>query len=68
MPSDGLAAFRAEVVADRALQRSLLEHPGDATFPAFVASLARAHGHEVEVAEVERALVDARRTWLERWV
>jgi hypothetical protein len=65
---EGLAALRAEVLADRGLQARLLAVPERAAFVAAVVDLAAELGLDVVPADVEAALAAARRSWLERWV
>lgn len=68
MGGDGLAALRELVLADPALHDRLLAVPDRPAFVAAVVAVAAERGLAVEGADVEAALVAARRSWLERWV
>ena len=68
MPAAALARFHEEVLADPDLQRRLLAEPDRRAFVALVVQLAHERGCEVEADDVEEGLLEARRTWLERWI
>jgi hypothetical protein len=60
--------FRLLVFDDESLQRELSELSEHDLFVAQVVKLARDRGLSVHEADVEEALSDARREWLERWI
>ncbi|HEX9994319.1 MAG TPA: Nif11 family protein [Acidimicrobiales bacterium] len=68
MGGDGLERLTAAVLADPALQQRLLAVPERPAFVAEVVAVAAERGLDVTPADVEAALVAARRAWLERWV
>jgi hypothetical protein len=60
--------LRALVLDDPAQSRRLLAITDRQAFTRAVAEVAEGHGLDFGAAAVEAALVDARRSWLERWV
>jgi hypothetical protein len=60
--------FRLLVFDDESLQRELRNLSDRDLFLAQAVELARARGLSVHETDVEEALGDARRRWLERWI
>lgn len=68
MSADHFEQFRTIVLGDEALQAKLQSCAITNRFVAEVVRLAEACGLAVEVPDVEHALRDARKSWLERWI
>jgi hypothetical protein len=69
MAASPFEAFRQHVLADRALQESLLGcDPQVGEFARQAAGLANAAGFALETDDVEHAVAAARHEWLLRWV
>jgi hypothetical protein len=60
--------IRRIVMADSGLMRRLTETASEADLFAAVIDLARAHGIELTVAELEKIVRANRVAWFERWV
>ncbi len=60
--------FRLAVLADRDLQQRLRSAPDWQTFVELALRLSAERGHGLTVVDLERALQDSRRLWLERWL
>jgi len=60
-------SFRELVLREAKLQRQLREC-GSEEFVARVVELGTARGYEFSAIDVEKAMNDARRVWLERWL
>ena len=60
--------IRAEVLADSELQRQLRETKDKEGFLEMVIQLGHERGYNFSMSDVESALNEARRTWLERWI
>jgi hypothetical protein len=65
--SEAFDRFRERVLADPALQARLRGLPR-AQFVASVVAVAGETGHDLAPDDVEAALTEARREWLERWI
>jgi hypothetical protein len=68
MAKEGLAQFLELVRADAALQARLWPVRARADFVALVVRLGAARGYDFTPEDVEAALAEGRRAWLERWV
>jgi Nif11 domain len=68
MSKEDFESFRRLVLADSALQRELQEVTHQEDFVVRFLSLARERGLAVEADDVETALRNSRREWLERWI
>ena len=64
----GIDRFRDEVLANEDLQRQLRETPDKETFLEVMMNLGRECGYNFSIADIETALGQARRTWIERWI
>ena len=64
----GIDRFRDEVLANEDLQRQLRETPDKETFLEVMMNLGRECGYDFSIADIETALGQARRTWIERWI
>lgn len=60
--------FRQLVLRDHTLQTRLSGLPTDAIFTELVLAAGVEHGFEFTAAELNQALMEARRSWIERWV
>jgi hypothetical protein len=60
--------FRRRVLKDTALQQRLMEFDDPQCFVAEVVAAAGTLGFDVQSADVEAALLESRREWLERWI
>jgi predicted ribosomally synthesized peptide with nif11-like leader len=60
--------FRQRVLKDAALQQRLMEFDDPQRFVAEVVAAAEALGFDIQTADVEAALLERRREWIERWV
>jgi hypothetical protein len=68
MSRENFERFRHLVLEDPPLQRELRDIPDQQLFVTRLVSFARARGIDVEAADVEAALLESRREWLERWI
>lgn len=70
MSRDDLGRLRTAVLADANLQERLrtASTHGEDAFLAALAEAGAAHGLQVDAGDVTAALVEARRTWSERWL
>lgn len=68
MSQEDFESFRRLVLADSGLQRDLRDVTQLEAFVARLLSLARERGLTVEADDVEAALQNSRREWLERWI
>ena len=64
----GIDRFRDVVLANEDLQRQLRETPDKETFLEVMMNLGRECGYNFSIADIESALGQARRTWIERWI
>ena len=64
----GFDRFRDVVLANEDLQRQLRETPDKETFLEVMMNLGRECGYNFSIADIESALGQARRTWIERWI
>lgn len=60
--------FHRAVLADRDLQQRLRSTPDWQTFVEQALQLSAERGYRLTVADLERALQESRRAWLERWL
>lgn len=63
-----LERFRQLVLDDKSLQEKLRQTSHKRPFIALIISMGREHGCNFTAADVEAALREARRVWLERWI
>ena len=68
MAAGGFEQLRRVVLADPAIQASLLAERERPAFVDALVTLAREQGLSVTAATVEDELNAARRRWLERWI
>jgi hypothetical protein len=69
MSQQDFERFRDAVLDDPALQSRLRQPAGDAaTFVARVVAAGAEQGYQLEGSDVEAAMAEGRRAWLERWV
>ena len=68
MPTADLERFIRLVLDDECLQRELRAVTQPSAFPTAVADAAGQRGCAVTPEDVQAALREARRSWLERWV
>ena len=67
MSREQLEEFRRLVLEDEPLQQQLQRPPDRDTFLTLTVRLGQEHGYAFTVEDVEAALADGRRTWIERW-
>ncbi|HEU4322776.1 MAG TPA: hypothetical protein VFS21_06465 [Roseiflexaceae bacterium] len=60
--------FRAAVLADRDLQQRLRSAPDWQTFVELTLRLSAERGYGLTTTDLERALQESHRMWLERWL
>lgn len=68
MTDTGFNGFRAVVLADLDVQRRLRDVNDPEEFVRVVVELAEQAGFEVTAQDVDGAMLDGRRTWIERWI
>lgn len=68
MHEEKLSEFRGIVFSDLSLQNKLLEIEDRQEFVRLIVESGRERGCEFTVEEVENALRDGRRVWIERWL
>lgn len=68
MTDTGFNGFRAVVLADLDVQRRLRDVNDPEEFVRAVVELAEQAGFEVTAQDVDGAMLDGRRTWIERWI
>lgn len=68
MSREGLEQFRQLVWQDLALQRRLREATGRESFMKLVLSEGERRGCVLTAEDVEEAMRESRRAWLERWL
>lgn len=68
MGQEDFESFRRLVLADSGLQRELRDVTQLEAFVARLLSLARERGLTVAAEDVETAIRNSRREWLERWI
>lgn len=68
MSAENLQQFCLLVLNNQALQKKLREIGDRAQFTARVIELGARHGFEITAGDVEQALRENRRLWLERWI
>ncbi len=68
MPDKDFQEFRRAVFSDPDLQRDLRNIEEQAPFKDAVVSRAAALGIDLTVEDVESAMRDGRRSWIERWI
>jgi predicted ribosomally synthesized peptide with nif11-like leader len=68
MSENGLEQFRRLVLQDEALQKQLRETAGRQEFVELMLRLGAERGYRFTAEEIEEALRESWRAWLERWV
>jgi hypothetical protein len=68
MSREGFERFRLQVLEDAALQEMLRETPNLKAFLGLTLQLGRERGYSFTAEDVEDALRESRRAWLQRWV
>jgi len=70
MARDDFERLRTAVLADESLQERLRSaaKQGESAFLAGVVEAGAARGLQVDAGDVNAALIEARRTWSERWL
>lgn len=67
-PAEGFERFRQLVLEDAALQERLRETPNLKAFVDLTLRLGEEHGCRFTAVDVEEALREGRRAWLQRWI
>jgi hypothetical protein len=68
LPAESFERFRQLVLGDATLQERLRETPDLKAFVALTLRLGQEHGYRFTAEEVENALRESRRAWLQRWI
>lgn len=68
MSQQAFTEFRQLVLQDAALQRQLQQVEDLKEFASLAIALAARHALEITPADLDVALREARRAWLERWI
>ena len=68
MSQEEFERFRQLVLVDDSLQQQLRETPDRAAFFNLVLRLGRERGCQFTAEDVEDALLEGRRSWIQRWI